>query len=306
MVIGMNSKTNMQEIATIEIDRQDVSLTAIAEMDREEQVGVMREWFFENYEDPVERTPYESREGGYIYIWGGPYYAPDELTVFSGYVPDDVIESLGEELSSICFDWTGASKPEDYQDIYIDTILCSNEYFDSFDNCIAHVREILQTNIDGAARDHLLGLLFVNVITAIETYLSDAFINTVLNNKMFLRKFVENCPEFNKRTFILSDLFKKHESIKTEVQDYLLAQMWHNIKKVKPMYKSTLDVDFPNNLREIFLSIKIRHDLVHRNGKDKDGEVVNIRSEDVAKLIDEASSFINHINEQLDSFDGSV
>jgi hypothetical protein len=42
----------------------------------EEAVELMREWFFENFEDPANNTPYE---GEYIYIWGGPYYAEEEL-----------------------------------------------------------------------------------------------------------------------------------------------------------------------------------------------------------------------------------
>jgi hypothetical protein len=39
-------------------------------------VDAMVEWFFNNFEDPVHHTPYD---GGYVWIWGGPYDARDEL-----------------------------------------------------------------------------------------------------------------------------------------------------------------------------------------------------------------------------------
>lgn len=42
-------------------------------------VKVIVEWFFQNFENPANHTPYESAEGGYQYIWGGPYEANDEL-----------------------------------------------------------------------------------------------------------------------------------------------------------------------------------------------------------------------------------
>ena len=42
------------------------TLEELGNANRETQKEVMRNWFFDNYEDPVERTPYESREGGYI------------------------------------------------------------------------------------------------------------------------------------------------------------------------------------------------------------------------------------------------
>lgn len=52
-----------------------ISREDLKNADRDTQLGVMRTWFLQNYEDPAERTPYESREGGYIWIWGGPYEA---------------------------------------------------------------------------------------------------------------------------------------------------------------------------------------------------------------------------------------
>jgi hypothetical protein len=46
---------------------------------RDRQKEYMRYWFHRNFEDPAEETPYNTREGGYLYIWGGPYNAHDEL-----------------------------------------------------------------------------------------------------------------------------------------------------------------------------------------------------------------------------------
>jgi len=35
---------------------------------------MMADWFLANFENPAECTPYESAEGGYQWIWGGPYF----------------------------------------------------------------------------------------------------------------------------------------------------------------------------------------------------------------------------------------
>jgi len=64
-------------------------------LEKEELVEVMKTWFFHNFEDPAEKTPYESAEGGYIYIWGGPYDASDVLSSeFGDYVPEKVINEV--------------------------------------------------------------------------------------------------------------------------------------------------------------------------------------------------------------------
>jgi hypothetical protein len=47
----------------------------IEDASKEDQMELMEEWFRKHFEDPAERTPYESAEGGYIYIWGGPFDA---------------------------------------------------------------------------------------------------------------------------------------------------------------------------------------------------------------------------------------
>lgn len=70
-------------------------------------------WFRENYTDPAEICPYESAEGGYEYIWGGPYDAYEELeSKFGGTVPDKLIAEVAGELTSLCWEWSGIPRDE--------------------------------------------------------------------------------------------------------------------------------------------------------------------------------------------------
>ena len=70
-----------------------VEIEAVANLDRESQLRTMRRWFGERFEDPVHRLPYCSREGGYQWIYGGPYDAREELeSEFGGIVSEDVVE----------------------------------------------------------------------------------------------------------------------------------------------------------------------------------------------------------------------
>lgn len=56
-------------------------------------------WFADNFEDPAESTPYESAEGGYQWIWGGPYDAREEIEgAFD--LSDRELEAILEEIES--------------------------------------------------------------------------------------------------------------------------------------------------------------------------------------------------------------
>ncbi|QCQ21267.1 hypothetical protein [Desulfoglaeba alkanexedens] len=204
--------------------------------DREVQLDVMRTWFFQNFEDPAERTPYESAEGGYIWIWGGPYEAREELEdEFGGVVPDEVIEELSEELDAICWQWAPTETPGDYDEYLADDIAQITEFYHNFSGAILDIEKMLEAKIDSSAEDCFFRLLYVNVITAMETYLSDAFMNSVVPDKELMRRFVETTPEFKVETISLSEVYKAAEEIEHKAKSYLVDVVWHNLGRVKPM-----------------------------------------------------------------------
>lgn len=95
-----------------------LSRTEFRRKRRAEKRELMIQWFNENFEDPAERMPYESREGGYQWIWGGPYNARDELeSKFGGLAPDALIEEAIQEIERHgIVDWAPTPSPDDYDE----------------------------------------------------------------------------------------------------------------------------------------------------------------------------------------------
>lgn len=93
-----------------------------ADLTVEEAAELIRDWFLENFEDPANMTPYESREGGYQYIWGGPYDARDVVSdIFADVVSDEIIEAAVSEIESDgIWEWAPHNgriePPEDWDD----------------------------------------------------------------------------------------------------------------------------------------------------------------------------------------------
>ncbi|MFN7934747.1 MAG: DUF262 domain-containing protein [Bryobacteraceae bacterium] len=76
-----------------------------------ETVEKMIEWFFKHYKDPADGVPYDSGEGGYQYVLGGPYNARDVLQEEFENVPDLLIEDAIKKINSSGWDWV---KIDDY------------------------------------------------------------------------------------------------------------------------------------------------------------------------------------------------
>lgn len=182
----------------------------------------------------------------------------------------------------------------------------NKEPYKSFLESMYELEILLRVSLpDLKLRSTMAKISFASAITAMETYLSDTFINKVAGDEVLLRRCVETDPEFKNRKLQLSDIFLRVDSLSQEVRNYLVDVLFHNIAKVKIMYRSVLQVEFPGDLSDLYKAVETRHDIVHRGGKDKLGAVRPVAKEEVVSLIELLKSFTKHIEEQLSSGDSA-
>lgn len=92
-----------------EIDDQDDESEPF---DRVAAADEMKKWFYENYEDPANSLPYNSREGGYQWIYGGPETPLDALQYgFGEEFPLEFIEEVASNITDEVGIWEWTPKP---------------------------------------------------------------------------------------------------------------------------------------------------------------------------------------------------
>lgn len=84
----------------------------------------MEDWFYENYDNPVNFLPDETGEGGYQYLYGGPYELDEILyeqfgEKYSNYYIQNVIENLESEHGDIAWG-KKPSENNEYVDDYVE------------------------------------------------------------------------------------------------------------------------------------------------------------------------------------------
>ena len=114
-----------------------------------------------------------------------------------------------------------------------------------------------------------------------------------------MRRFIETTPEFQGEKVALADVFRALEGIERKAGAYLIDVVWHHLQRVKPMYKDTLGVEFPADMGTIFRAVHMRHDIVHRNGKTKEGAELFVSTEHVEKLVQAVQAFVQDIDTQV-------
>lgn len=172
----------------------------------------------------------------------------------------------------------------------------NKSHFTTFQQHITSVRSLLEIDVPQNSRFSLLVMLYGHVVSAIEGYLSGMFIHKVTNSEALIRKLIETDPEFSNRNFSLKEIFERQEALKTTVAHYLKNLIFHDLKKIKPMYRDVLGYDF-GNIGWLFKAVLTRHDCVHRAGHDKDGEPISLTNEMLMELVNQSEQLIGKVQE---------
>ena len=263
---------------------------------------VLKEWFISEYDVLCEKNSSEQEERVYVDVLDGPYETLDVLKdEFASIIPLNLIAKVAGEIENKfkCKEWSKIPKDNDIAEYFIENL--NTEFYDNFKLAIESIKLLSHQSplLKEDLQQSLDRMLYVHIITAMESYLSDAFTNVVLSDELNVRKLVEKTPELWTRTLNLGDIFLRLDSLNSEVQKYLMELIYHRLDKVRELYRHTLNIQFPEDLSSIFKAIINRHDIIHRNGKRKDGSTLTITSEDVSFLLDEVTSFVKEVDKQL-------
>lgn len=211
-------------------------------------------------------------------------------------------EAIAENLVTACKSCNCRKADKTLQQYLLDVIKSNTEYHKTFHESIKNIHIMLDTSMENEIISQaFFRMLYANIVTSMEVYLSDGFINTVMANPALIRRLIESDPEFSKRKFTYSDIYNCMDKLEDAVKEHLLGVIYHNIWAVKKMYESVLNIEFPKStIQPVNEAVMIRHDIVHRNGKNKKTGEIHVLSKDIIrKCADNMLDFINRIDEQL-------
>jgi hypothetical protein len=80
------------------------SIPNLEGLSQAQRIDAMVEWFGQNFEDSSDHTPRD--DGEFVYVWGGPHDARDELNNASACTAsnDEIVEAI-ERVEGEAMDW---------------------------------------------------------------------------------------------------------------------------------------------------------------------------------------------------------
>ncbi len=183
---------------------------------------------------------------------------------------------------------------EEYSEMDIDL---ENYVYDLTPEKITDVLNEIET-LSAPTKEYLYRQLYAGAITSMEAFLSSTLMKAVLSSDENKRKFVEKYIPYREELIPYSSIFEKMDELEAKVQETLRGLMYHNLGKIKPIYKDVLDIDM-GNISPIMKAVQVRHDIVHRSGRDKDGNMHAIQKEDVIELVERVSSLMSNVDSHI-------
>lgn len=117
-------------------------------------------------------------------------------------------------------------------------------------------------------------MAFVSCFAAFEAYLGDTLLKYVLSDDDALKRILKEELELKAVKVDLLTILTDDKVVINSVTDHLKSMMWHNLAKVDAIYLIAARFSIFNDpavKTQLFKAIPTRHDCVHRNGNDKDG-----------------------------------
>lgn len=195
------------------------------------------------------------------------------------------------------FDY-GLEHEEPEPDEWVDYDVPSNP-FSIFMDSYRQTSLLLVDHGKDDGRDLVNRLVFSHLVTALEAYLGDTLINAVAGDADAMQRLIDGDDELSKGKFTLAEIRKDPDLVERRVREYLRAILYHNLAKVDVLYNIALSIRILNltsNKDDLFKAVKLRHDCVHRNGFDKNGnELVVFTKTFVSETANVIRSFVETI-----------
>lgn len=199
----------------------------------------------------------------------------DELSIQYSYMQESIRESADLEAE---FRWY---KQHSYSEMH-----------ESFNNNINDLKDLLRNNVFVQYEETYYKMVFAHAVTLLESFLSDTVKSLVVSSDQCLANAIAKVDELKKKKVGLADIKNQKDGLIGLVLKELSEIMYHNIPKVVRVLEGILDSSITVEQKDVCYVTSVRHDIVHRNGKTVEGDIIDLDIDAVVQAIETIEQFV--------------
>ncbi|ANL70413.1 hypothetical protein AMC83_CH00375 [Rhizobium phaseoli] len=168
-----------------------------------------------------------------------------------------------------------------------DLSFISGDPYDVFSDSRDDLNDLRRGSGNSDTKTLLRKVLFQQYITLLEAFLGDTFTRIARKNPSAINETIKRLDAFKDSKVSYRELASKPHFLRDKVIDYFENLSWHDLSKANQICEAMLSVRLFNDDEQearLLAAVRVRHDLVHRNGKSRDGSAHNIDDESLQTL----------------------
>ncbi|QWZ85147.1 hypothetical protein [Aeromonas sp. FDAARGOS 1404] len=139
--------------------------------------------------------------------------------------------------------------------------------------------------------DIVVKMSYAYAVTLLESFLGDSLKSLISQDDQLLKNAL--CKFKILKNVKITELAETDLDVRSLVLKSVSEVLYHNIPNVVEMYEQVLGTKLDIDISKIIKVTKLRHDIVHRNGKTIDGNKISLNAEDFTQAIDDIKEFSN-------------
>jgi hypothetical protein len=166
---------------------------------------------------------------------------------------------------------------------------------------LAELNAMLGHMSDGGFNRTFFKMIYAHSVTVLEVYLEDVAKALIMSSEAYLKNTIKNVRPFCDAKFKLGDISLEGDGIKKFVLGKLSDNLFHDIPKVLKIISGIVDKNLEQEMEisKICTITSTRHDIVHRNGMNKDGNAIEITELKLQEALSTVEEFTSQIRQKL-------
>ena len=169
-------------------------------------------------------------------------------------------------------------------------------------NFLSNLRE-LEEFVAGLSADESINMIYkmsyAHAVTLLESFLVDTLKSLVSEHDKLFNNAIANVDELKKARYSLKELANNKLCARSLAIMKLSGITYHNMPKAIKTYGDVLGTPFDIDINKVIEITKVRHDIVHRNGKTRTGENIHIKEIDLEQMFVSVKIFSEQLQQQI-------
>lgn len=161
---------------------------------------------------------------------------------------------------------------------------------------IKSVTEIIDLEIEAKEhRDILYRMFYMNIITSLETFISDIVITKITSSLESMEAHIKQLTKNEQK--VLDQLYNGHWEQK--LIEFAMSKAYSNIKTIKQDLRHHFNISITDTKGKIKEHIENRHRIAHKNGRRKNDDYFTPTQEELFDLIKDTDNFAQQIYDKV-------